>query len=101
MVQLNRIIAAAIAGATIVYGHPGQSHASKRAELRARSDYISSLAQTDLVHCVKKLAARGEVEQTVERRSEMLKVLRMKRGLDVNGKRGEDITEIAKSCIGS
>jgi len=86
MVQLSGVLAALAAGASLVQAHPGESMAQKRAELNLRNHYIRSLENTDLVHCAGKLAARGEVQNTVERREALLKTLRQKRGLSDDGK---------------
>jgi len=86
MVQFSAVLAALAACISFVEAHPGQSMASKRAELQERNNYIRSLENTDLVHCAKSLNARGEVQKTVERREEMLKVLRRKRGLSETGR---------------
>src|ERR1700712_1309984 len=85
MVQLSGMLVALAAGASIVQAHPGDTQAQKRAEMDARNVYIRSLEKTDLVHCAAKLAARGEVQRTVERREALLKTLRKKRGLSVDG----------------
>jgi hypothetical protein len=86
MVQISAILATLAACTSFVEAHPGQSMASKRAELWERNNYIRSLENTDLVHCAKSLTARGAVQKTVERREDMLKVLRRKRGLSETGK---------------
>jgi hypothetical protein len=86
MVQISAVLAALAACASFVEAHPGQSMASKRAELRERNNYIRSLENTDLVHCAGSLTARGEVQKIVKRREEMLKTLRRKRGLSETGR---------------
>lgn len=73
----------------IVAAHPGQAQAEKRAKIKARADYLASLQNSDLVHCVDQLAKRGHVERTIERRNGILKDLRKRRGLSEDGRSSE------------
>jgi sulfur relay (sulfurtransferase) complex TusBCD TusD component (DsrE family) len=65
-----------LALAALVIAHPGQSQDEIRAEGAARWSYIASLEKIDLAHCATKLAARGVVERTINRRREALINLR-------------------------
>ncbi|KAF2403110.1 aromatic compound dioxygenase [Trichodelitschia bisporula] len=75
MVLLNLLVL----GAGLAAAHPGHDGT---AEMRERAAYMATLEKSDLVHCASKLASRGEMQRTVERRREMLRHLRQKRGLD-------------------
>jgi hypothetical protein len=93
------MLVALAAGASLVQAHPGDTQAQKRAEMNARNEYIRSLENTDLVHCAGKLAARGEVQKTVERREAILKTLRRKRGLSEHGMATITLLKLFKSGI--
>jgi protocatechuate 3,4-dioxygenase beta subunit len=81
MVQASWIVALLATG-LVASAHPGQSEHSKRAEAHARRAYLASLENTDLAHCAPKLAARGIVERTIQRRKETLVALRKRNGLE-------------------
>jgi hypothetical protein len=65
-----------LALAALATAHPGQSQEDLQAEGKARWSYIESLEKTDLAHCATKLATRGVVERTINRRKEALMNLR-------------------------
>ena len=68
--MLGLWLAAAAAAISIspINAHPGESWQQKRAEAKARGDYLASLENTDLAHCKSSLTSRGVVERTIERR---------------------------------
>lgn len=75
-----------LALAALVTAHPGHSQEELRAEGAARWAYIASLEKTDLAHCATKLAARGVVERTINRRREALINLRKRADSKSSGK---------------
>jgi hypothetical protein len=88
MVGFNRAIVALSVTSLLgsfVHGHPGESKEEKLREIRERSEYLATLENTDVAHCAPKLAKRGDLDKTVERRQNILRQLRRERGLDVEG----------------
>jgi hypothetical protein len=69
MIFTQAVVAASLA--FLVVAHPGESHAQKRAEARARSNYLASLEKTDLAHCVGAPATQNVIRRTVQRRKEI------------------------------
>jgi hypothetical protein len=67
---------------TFVNGHPGHDPTQ---EIRERSEYLATLENADIAHCAPKLAKRGDMDKTVERRQAMLRKLRRQKGIDVDG----------------
>jgi hypothetical protein len=69
-----------LALAALATAHPSQSQDEIRAEGAARWSYIASLEKTDLAHCATKLATRGVVQRTINRRRDALINLRKRAG---------------------
>jgi hypothetical protein len=67
----NQALVAISALAFLVAGHPGESQAEKRAEAKARAQYLASLENTDLAHCVGLPATQNVMRRTMERRREI------------------------------
>jgi hypothetical protein len=88
MVGFNRAIVALTLTSlfgSFANGHPGESTEEKLREIRERAEYLATLENTDVAHCAPKLAKRGDLDKTVERRQNILRLLRLERGLDVEG----------------
>jgi len=83
MVGFTKTCIGLAAMASFASCHPGHDATQ---EIRERSEYLASLENVDIAHCASKLAKRGHMDQTIERRRNMLKDLRVRRGLDVEGK---------------
>jgi hypothetical protein len=82
---------AALAAATLVQAHPGQSEESLRAELEAVNAYIGTLDNANLANCVPKFTKRGldgqnQLQTVVNRRLDKVKALRRDLGLAEDGK---------------
>ena len=81
-----RILAAITATGLLANAHPGQSELSRRAEAKARLEFLASLKDTDLSKCAPRLSVRGVVERTVARRRE--RAIQLQNDyLDESGKR--------------
>lgn len=84
MVKISNLAAAIFVAQGVVFAHPGQTVAEKRAELKVRSDYIRGLEKQNLAHCAKKLTKRG-LEAISERRIQTLNEIRRSKGLEQTG----------------
>ena len=62
--------------------HPGEDH---HEELMQRAEWLKQVERRDLSHCAEKLKARGMPAQLQAMRNEMVKEMRVKRGLSASG----------------
>ena len=76
------LAAATLIASIIVQAHPGHDIKQEIAE-RAR---LLENSKRDITHCSAKLKARGVEQRTIERRSEILRAEREKRGLPTGEK---------------
>jgi hypothetical protein len=76
--RLSSLAAAALLSSMFVHGHLG--HDIKR-EIEDRGAKLQQISRRDLSHCSAKLKARGFEQRIIERRSEILRSEREKRGL--------------------
>ncbi|KGO45757.1 Intradiol ring-cleavage dioxygenase, core [Penicillium expansum] len=82
MVHLGSALAVGLLGLTAaVSAHPGHNHRAEAAERRAFLDN-ASVHQRSLSKCTNKLKARGHENTNVMRRSNLVKAIRRRRGLE-------------------